>query len=271
MAGAEDEDGLLSEPEEAPQPRAQRANSYLAVCGLAAMVLLIALASPRSLWQHDTPSALDGMLNGALGLRSTAGQAVWRPSRQQILSSGGNSAAPSSYEQGGGISYMSTTRAGDSYIDQSPVIPASFVQEEIRSRRRMKRMMEALKKSAKLSEKLNEKEKELSAYVKSTVSGVKDEVVEFNSKESDDIRAPYHLVPGPEGPPGLPGMNGVPGLNGADGLPGPPGVKGPQGASGPTGPPGSEGWRGESGEELASSCRAADTVVREQGEGVRRA
>lgn len=58
--------------------------------------------------------------------------------------------------------------------------------------------MEALKKSAKMSEKLDVQEKDLSEYVKSTVSGVKDEIVELNTKETDDISAPYHLVQGPE-------------------------------------------------------------------------
>ena len=57
-------------------------------------------------------------------------------------------------------------------------------------------MKTALTKSLKMSENLDAAEKGLKEYVASTVSDVKREVVEFNTKESDDIKAQYHEIQG---------------------------------------------------------------------------
>ncbi|EKX37532.1 hypothetical protein GUITHDRAFT_144953 [Guillardia theta CCMP2712] len=146
---------------------------------------------------------------------------------------------------------MQNTFAGISDADQSPVIPKAFMQEESQSKRRMKRLKSALTKSLKMSENLDAAEKGLKEYVASTVSDVKREVVEFNTKESDDIKAQYHEIQGLPGPPGLPGMNGNPGLNGLDGASGPQGPRGIQGPPGVMGGPGEQGPMGLDGNKTA--------------------
>ena len=81
----------------------------------------------------------------------------------------------------------------------------------------------------------------LQDYVTQEVTSVRNGILDVNEEDSDQISAPYHLVPGSPGKQGLPGLNGMPGLNGFDGVPGPQGPTGEQGVPGPTGPLGSEG------------------------------
>ena len=132
-----EEDRLPSAPEETAQTaRGSRAYSYLAIGGLAAMIVFIALASPRSLLRHTSPSEL---YSGEYELGGSQGQALWEPATQQILSSQEEISAPPSYGQAGGINYMPSTQAGVSDKDQSPDVPQSFLQEESISKRRMKR------------------------------------------------------------------------------------------------------------------------------------
>ena len=85
-------------------------------------------------------------------------------------------------------------------------------------------------------------------YVKDEVTIIRNNVLEVNAKETDDISAPYHLTQGARGAPGVPGMNGLYGVNGYNGAPGPQGPKGPQGAPGPSGAEGAQGPYGGKGQ-----------------------
>ena len=76
---------------------------------------------------------------------------------------------------------------------------------------------------------------------------MRNEVIEQNEKDTDLIKAPYHLVEGPRGPPGVPGMKGLPGNNGENGDEGPQGPAGAQGTPGPPGGQGIHGIRGHKG------------------------
>eukprot|EP00960_Hanusia_phi_P050765 760407-Hanusia_phi.AAC.2 len=150
--------------------------------------------------------------------------------------------------QQGGITYMPSTEGGGiSSRDQSPGIPQPFLNKESRLKRKLKHMASVLKRSRKQEGKLDKELVEVRDLVKRELTDVKDEVVAFNTKETDMINAPYHLVQGPRGPPGLPGMNGLDGMNGKDGFPGSQGPRGPQGLSGPSGEAGLEGAIGPKG------------------------
>jgi hypothetical protein len=152
------------------------------------------------------------------------------------------------YNSGEGMTYMPSTQSGVSDQDQSPDLPQSFLDGEARSKRRMKKLAKLLKKSSKEQDALDVRVKELSEYVKGEVTAIRNDVMEINAKDTDEIAAPYHLVQGARGKIGVPGMDGLAGANGFDGPPGPQGPTGIQGPPGPAGGQGAEGARGVNGQ-----------------------
>jgi len=100
------------------------------------------------------------------------------------------------YNSGEGMTYMPSTQSGVSDQDQSPDLPQSFLDGEARSKRRMKKLAKLLKKSSKEQDALDVRVKELSEYVKGEVTSIRNDVMEINAKDTDEIAAPYHLVQG---------------------------------------------------------------------------
>ena len=87
-------------------------------------------------------------------------QAVQSPAVQQQLSSAQEMARPvetPSYNSGEGMTYMPSTQSGVSADDQSPSIPAAFLDDEEKAKKRMKKLAKLLKKSAKEQEALDVK------------------------------------------------------------------------------------------------------------------
>ena len=62
-----------------------------------------------------------------------------------------------SYNSGEGMTYMPSTQSGVSADDQSPSIPAAFLDDEEKAKKRMKKLAKLLKKSAKEQEALDVK------------------------------------------------------------------------------------------------------------------
>lgn len=157
------------------------------------------------------------------------------------------------YNSPEGMTYMPSTSSGVSAEDQSPEVPAYFLDEEAKSEKRMKKLRHVLKKSRARQDHLDVEVKKLEEYVLKEKTKIKDDVVRMNTKDTDKIKSPAHDVQGPQGPPGPPGVNGINAANGLDGLPGPQGPGGRQGETGPngqngvTGPPGNDGQRGVMG------------------------
>jgi hypothetical protein len=100
------------------------------------------------------------------------------------------------YNGGEGMTYMPSTQSGVSAEDQSPTLSKEFLDDEARSKRRMKKLAKLLKKSAKAQDALDVRVKELGEYVTDEVTSIRNDVLEINAKESDEISAPYHLVQG---------------------------------------------------------------------------
>jgi hypothetical protein len=53
-----------------------------------------------------------------------------------------------------------------------------------------------LKKSSKEQDALDVRVKELADYVKGEVTSIRNSVMEINAKDTDEIKAPFHLVQG---------------------------------------------------------------------------
>lgn len=100
------------------------------------------------------------------------------------------------YNSAEGMTYMPSTQSGVSDEDQSPTLSKEFLDDEARSKRRMKKLAKLLKKSAKEQDALDVRVKELSEYVKGEVTAIRNDVLEVNTKDTDEIAAPYHLVQG---------------------------------------------------------------------------
>jgi hypothetical protein len=100
------------------------------------------------------------------------------------------------YNGGEGMTYMPSTQSGVSDEDQSPTLSKEFLDDEARSQRRMKKLAGLLKKSAKEQDALDVRVKKLSEYVEGEVTSIRNDVLELNTKDTDEIAAPYHLVQG---------------------------------------------------------------------------
>ena len=100
------------------------------------------------------------------------------------------------YNGAEGMTYMPSTQSGVSDQDQSPTLSKEFLDDEDRSKRRMKKLAKLLKKSAKEQDALDVRVKELSEYVTGEVTSIRNDVLEVNTKDTDEISAPYHLVQG---------------------------------------------------------------------------
>jgi len=107
-----------------------------------------------------------------------------------------NPAAAPNYNSGAGMTYMPSTQSGVSAADQSPDLPRAFLDDEAKSHKRMKKLAKLLKKSSKEQDALDVQTKDLSSYVQGEVTAIRNDVLELNAKESDEISAPYHLVDG---------------------------------------------------------------------------
>lgn len=107
-----------------------------------------------------------------------------------------NPASAPNYNSGEGMTYMPSTQSGVSATDQSPDLPMAFLDEEAKSKRHMKKLAKLLKKSSKEQDALDVRVKELSGYVQSEVTTIRNDVLEVNAQDSDEISAPYHLVEG---------------------------------------------------------------------------
>eukprot|EP00960_Hanusia_phi_P055941 763103-Hanusia_phi.AAC.1 len=133
------------------------------------------------------------------GLTVVAGLLLVLPSWRTSIELMGLNGLSESGIMASGSHFQEMSYAGTSSEDQSPEIPRSFMQEESRSKRRMLngfRLKKALKRSLAMSENLDREEKSLKEYMSSTVSAVKNDIVELNSKETDEINAEYHVIPG---------------------------------------------------------------------------
>jgi hypothetical protein len=103
-----------------------------------------------------------------------------------------------------------------------------------------------------------EQVKKLQDFVKEEVTAVRNQVLEVNQKDTDEISAPYHLVQGPRGKRGVPGMPGTAGQAGFNGPPGPQGPEGKQGVPGPMGEEGLQGAFGHQGQRGARGRTGSD-------------
>jgi len=159
------------------------------------------------------------------------------------------------------MTYMPSTSSGVSAEDQSPEIPAYFLDEEAKSEKRMKRLMHVLKKSRKMQDILDSKVKKLQDFVDEEKTSIKNQVLQINQKDSDKISSPSHEVVGPRGPPGPPGVNGLAAANGINGAPGPEGPRGRQGDTGPPGAPGARGAKGSSGQRGVTGVQGIKGIV----------
>jgi hypothetical protein len=99
-------------------------------------------------------------------------------------------------QSGEGITYMPSTQSGVSGTDQSPDLPVAFLDDEARSKKKMKKLLKLLRKSSKEQDALDVKVKSLSGYVQGEVTAFRNKVMELNTKDTDLISAPYHLVQG---------------------------------------------------------------------------
>lgn len=107
-----------------------------------------------------------------------------------------NPVAAPNYNSGEGMTYMPSTQSGVSDQDQSPDLPKAFIDDEAKSERHMKSLKKLLKKSSKEQDALDARVKELSEYVTSEVTVIRNDVMEVNAQDTDEISAPYHLVQG---------------------------------------------------------------------------
>jgi len=117
--------------------------------------------------------------------------------------------------------------------DMSPTMPDSFFKEELKSAKRLRMIRSVLRRSTMKQKKMDARLEKTREMVHEELEKVKEAVEEENTKETDEIRAPYHDVPGPRGPPGVPGLPGTAGAPGTMGRPGSPGPDGRVGSSGP--------------------------------------
>jgi hypothetical protein len=107
-----------------------------------------------------------------------------------------NPGAAPNYNSGEGMTYMPSTQSGVSDQDQSPDLPKAFIDDEAKSERHMKSLKKLLKKSSKEQDALDVRVKELSEYVTGEVTAIRNDVMEVNAQDTDEISAPYHLVQG---------------------------------------------------------------------------
>ena len=127
------------------------------------------------------------------------GQRISGMAAQQQLATAGEMANPAgapSYNSGEGMTYTPSTQSGVSDKDQSPDLPASFLDDEKKSKKRMKKLAKLLKRSSKEQDALDVRVKELKEYVEGEVTAIRNNVLELNEAETDQIAAPYHLVEG---------------------------------------------------------------------------
>jgi len=108
-----------------------------------------------------------------------------------------NPASAPNYNSAEGMTYMPSTSSGVSAEDQSPEIPAYFLDEEAKSEKRMKRLMHVLKKSRKMQDILDSKVKKLQDFVDEEKTSIKNQVLQINQKDSDKISSPSHEVADP--------------------------------------------------------------------------
>lgn len=100
------------------------------------------------------------------------------------------------YNSGEGMTYMPSTQSGVSDQDQSPDLPQTFLDDEAKSKKNMQKLLKMLKKSSKEQDALDVRVKELADYVKGEVTSIRNSVMEINAKDTDEIKAPFHLVQG---------------------------------------------------------------------------
>jgi len=171
-------------------------------------------------------------------MKAYAVQARERAQSQQL--SGVYGEQPSGYQYpvtarnyNTGQTYMPTMQSGVSDKDMSPTMPDSFFKEELKSAKRLRMIRSVLRRSTMKQKKMDARLEKTREMVHEELEKVKEAVEEENTKETDEIRAPYHDVPGPRGPPGVPGLPGTAGAPGTMGRPGSPGPDGRVGSSGP--------------------------------------
>ena len=112
---------------------------------------------------------------------------------EEPLSSPGGAPSYSSRE---GLQYIPSTQSGVSDQDQSPDLPQTFLDDEAKSKKNMQKLLKMLKKSSKEQDALDVRVKELADYVKGEVTSIRNSVMEINAKDTDEIKAPFHLVQG---------------------------------------------------------------------------
>ena len=111
---------------------------------------------------------------------------------EPISSPGG---APS-YSSREGLPYIPSTQSGVRDQDQSPDLLQTFLDEAKSKKRKELDKRKSSKEQDGLKKSSKEKVKEMADYVKGEVTSIRNDVMEINATDTNEIQAPFHLVEG---------------------------------------------------------------------------
>jgi hypothetical protein len=111
---------------------------------------------------------------------------------EPISSPGG---APS-YSSREGLPYIPSTQSGVRDQDQSPDLQQTFLDEAKSKKRKELDKRKSSKEQDGLKKSSKEKVKEMADYVKGEVTSIRNDVMEINATDTNEIQAPFHLVEG---------------------------------------------------------------------------